>query len=340
MIFKKNVGVNYLITQKDNKNSYLAIGSLIKAISLNMKVAFIDEGNLNRKTIQTFENLFLTNSFKKMKCEVDFFNFKSKDIIQKSVLPNVEYYSINKNIFLKEIENFDLIIFENFSFENFTKQEIQQILQNKKISCDALFISNENIKYNSLEENFNEKFYIEYIKNKSLMVKKNFTVINGEEILIDLLFYGLLFEKIIDKNKINLFFFDRIDNIYSEKDFFKNLKNSVLENNLYKKFDFIYSGIKRYENGKKRIENNIYDIKEAKSSLDLLKTSSNKDMDIFCSGLFELKENEILDKEYIIDKISEINSEICFSDKHTCHLFKDNSNNVYNIKKISNLKKQ
>ncbi len=305
----------YLDEELD-KFSNLALGLFIRAMGHSLRIAYVDVSNSASKITNFFENLSLNYSFIKNfnRINMDIYTFKSKNLISKSILPAVEFNSINRELFFKSILNlendYDLIIFDNFNLDIISKEEIE-ILLKKNLRTEIVFVLSKKDEYNSIKDLMNFKIKYNY-KNKNNLISNNKIIyIFGDGRGKSIYSFGYIIRNFINKKDVKLIYFDKGDYINGELIFFNALKKWSIMNDLYGKFDFVVNGAKRYLNNNEfRNETNTLDKKEAEEALMLLKSSLKFQNPVIADELGKVMNMELLEKNQVFEILKNVKNEL------------------------------
>ena len=270
IIFPKVVGQNlFFLNSNIEEFSNLSLGIIIKALSNNKKVGFVDCRNKISNLNSFFENLVLSKNFENLK--IDFFKFRKENIL-KSIVSNVEYTTLLKKEFFQSLNDYDYVIFENFSYENFSKEDFINFLENKN---EELFvILNSSIK-DTLKDlmKFIQKSYLTFSQRKIMSsqskdLEYNFS--QYDEILY-LCSLGNFLRKMIKKEECYYFCLDKNKNS-AQMEFLLKLKKFSKESLLYKEINFT-----------------IFD-EMSSEKINLLKNNLSKNINVVIYGVERLKE--------------------------------------------------
>lgn len=203
MINQRRVqGISHLYFDDSNENySFFSLGYLIRAIGHGLKIAYVDTQRKSSKIINVFENLSLSNKFKKelFKLHVETFSFISKDKISKGIIPLVEFHSINQELFWKNLKNFDLIIFDNLDFINFDLEKLISFIKNKSYETEIIITCSKKDVFNNLLEDVDCAFEISKTTTTTLLTNKNIVSLYGEGKGKSVYSYGFLFDDFVKK---------------------------------------------------------------------------------------------------------------------------------------------
>jgi len=302
---------------KTSDFSNIAAGLLIQAIGNQRSVAYINFENKAIKLTNFIENVSLSYSFVKAlnRFHVDIYNFKDENKISKTIIPLVEFCMISTDMFYNSLNNYDLIIIDNYNSKYMSNIKIKSVIENNPKAQVILITANEKI-FKNISIHFNTKIHCKYTKNKTITTNLSSIVnIVGDAMGKSLYSIGYLLRQFLYKKDVKLIYFDKGDNIYGDAVFFKALKKWVIENNLYGTFDFVKTGIKRYTTQGYRIENTILDRKEAKDTLMLLKTALKKQTPVVADELNTIIYKNILKIEEILPILNNVKNELIITGK-------------------------
>jgi hypothetical protein len=252
MIFPEILGKNFFyLYERIEDFTHISTGILIKAISKNKKIAYIDFSQKPRKLTNFFENLALSKEFQATyKIKLDIFTFETGKIT-KSILPIVEYLSINQDGFFREIQtDYDIIIFENFQSEFITTSELIQIIQNKNPKTNIIITSSKEEILKKTINYIDKVSIIKQICSNSLISSKNVEVVcanNQENRQLNSL--GEIIRNFVLKQETRYVSFLERNND-EEKSFLANLKLFSKNQTLYPNFDFVIYTNKNSNNNK------------------------------------------------------------------------------------------
>lgn len=314
---RRTKGVSKLYLDKTMKDfSYLSAGCLIRAVGHNLKVAYIDTQKKSSKLINVFENLSLSSKFLRAleKIHIETFSFVNSQKVSKGIIPLVEFQMLNQELFWKNLKNFDLIIFDNIDFKYFSKEKLLSFIKNKEYETEIIITTLNEEDFNFFLDDVEMAFFIEEEKTFSLTSNKNIVSIIGNGYGKSVYNLGVLFSNFIEKKDVKLIYFDKGDSFYKEIRFLQALKYFKIQNpNLYGTFDFVQTGVSRYEGPYIRQENSAQDIFEAKEALMLLKTSLKKHTPVIVDNLINSIENGLLSEEEVINVFSNVDNSLFIS---------------------------
>jgi len=313
MVNFRSFGVSHLyLDEKYEDFSNLGVGLMIRGLGHSLRVAYIDVKGTSTKFTNFLENLSLNYSFVKdfSKLYGEIFTFKNPNKISRSIIPIVEFNTIDLKRFISMLSNYDLIIFDNVDISILNINTIKEILRNKQQLCEIIFIVSEKTVFNSIKSLFDIQTILKYEKSNSLLSKKGIITISGEGKGKSLFSFGFVIKNFIFKQNVKLIFFDKGDSISGEIIFFKALKKWSKNNNFYGEFDFVVTGCRRYFANDFREKSLEIDKREAKNALMLLETSLRKQTPVIADELLKVLENKILEKKEILNVLNKVNNEL------------------------------
>lgn len=325
----------YLDT-KIESNSNVAAGLLIRALGHGLRVAYVDVSGKATKFINFLENLSLSYSFVKKfeRFHIEIFTFKANDKVSKSILPAVEFYSITEGIFWDSLSKYDLVIFDNVNFDKVNKFKIQNFLSSKDHESEVVFTFSNIKEFDQVKDLFDLVSIYDYKSNPILTSNKNIINITGNGKGKSTYSFGFILKKFMAKNDVKLVYFDKGGDFYGERVFFFGLKKWCIENNLYGKFDFVATGLKRFDGKSFRFENVPGDIKEAKEGLMLLKTSLKKQTPVIGEELNTTIKTGLLDKNEVLETLKSVDNELMITGRYSPKEFIDISNIVIEVQEV------
>ena len=240
--------------------SNVACGLLVRALGANLRVCYLN-----------FNSTLLSDFF------MEIFNSNSFDNVN-----NVTFYEKNAKINLDNLNNYDLVLFDNFSFENISKDKILDFFKNKNKNLEVVFVFSNKNELEEIKEKFDLISYYQYNRNNydlkgdtnSIFNSNNFNLrynITGNGKGKSTYSFGYLIRNYIEKKDVALVYFDKGGDFYSERDFFNALEKFSQKNSSYGKFNFFVSGNVRFDGENFRFKNCEEDIVEAKRGLELIR---------------------------------------------------------------------
>jgi ATP:corrinoid adenosyltransferase len=103
---------------------------------------------------------------------------------------------------------------------------------------------------------------------------------------------------------------------------------------LYGKFDFVATGLERFDGKKFRFENTDEDIAEAKEGLMLLKTALKKQTPVIAEELNTLVKTGLLNIDEIMEVLSNINYEVVVTGRYSSKEIIDISSTLVTVKEV------
>lgn len=259
----RKYGLSHIYLDENIDNfSNVAIGLVIRALGANFNVCYY---NSNQR-LESFFKEVICSSKLFLDLKIDFYH----------------NFTDFKNFILNK-KSYDLIVIDNFNFNDISEKEFLDLLKLKDKNCEIVFVSSlKNENYELFKNKFDLISEFEYKKDNLKFSTRN---INGENIAENKLIFnltgngkgkstssfGYLFRSLIDKKNVGLVYFDKGGNFYSERVFFEALSkfSNSFENNLkIGKFDFYVSGMQRFDGKNFRFENNKEDLIEAKVGIE------------------------------------------------------------------------
>ena len=322
--------------------SNVAVGLLIRAIGHGLKVAYVDVGGKGTKFTNFIENLSLSYSFVKRfdRLRIDLYTFKVNDKVSKTLIPLVEFYTINSEMFWKGLNEYDLVIFDNIEKDSLSKFKIISFIENKAIDVESVFVFSDEKSFNDVKDNFNLVSIYNYNDaSKGLILKQNIINITGDGKGKSTYGFGHLIRSFISKKDVKLVYFDKGGDFYGEMKFFEALKRWAVENNLYGKFDFVATGLRRFDGQKFRFDNTEGDIREAKEGLMLFKTALKKQTPVIAEELNTTVKTGLLNVEDIVAVLKEAQREVIITGRYSPKEIIDISAVVVEVEEIKHYAK-
>lgn len=294
----------YLDETKDDTNSNISAGFLIRSSGAGLRTAYIDCDKTSRKFINLLENLSLITGFKNniSKFHIEIFSFKNQNLMQKTLLPLVEYYNISKIKLKEELLNFETIIIENLDFENISLEILKQLIRDKNILTELIVITKSKEIYNKIKDLF--QISIEVSRSNFLQKFSRFTILEKSFYGQTQYLLGYITRKYLQKKDIKYISFKKnIKN--SEEPFLRELKKIHTNILNYGKFDYVYLNLQTLQDEKPKI-------KEIENQLMLLETSIKKQSIIIVENLFDILITDEI-REKVIEILSESKNELLIS---------------------------
>jgi ATP:corrinoid adenosyltransferase len=314
--------------------SNICTGYLIRSIGEGLNIAYIDCLSKAIKLTSFIENLSLSYSFRKnlYRFHADMFSLKDEKKVSKTIIPQVEFSAITYEMFYNSLNNYDIILIDNYDSLKIPSIKINALLKNKNPKTQIVLCTNKKEDFNLIKENFNYKINCEYKENQGLISKKGLINIYGNFDGKSMYALGYLMRSFISKKDVKLIYFDKGDDIYGDAFFFSQLKKWNIENTMYGNFDFVKTGIKRYKFGNFRDDITFFDIKEAKDGLMLLTTALKKQTPVVADELNDMITKGMLDEQEVINILKNIKNELLITGKNSTSKIKDLSNTILEFK--------
>ncbi len=338
MITGRANGLAHIYLDKSlDQFSNVAVGLLARATGAGLKVAYIDIQNTATRFTNFLENLCLNYTFPRRfdRLHIETFSFKEKNKIAKGIIPLVEFYNIDEKMFWNSLKSFDLIIFDNADLNIISKFSIISFLENKPIDTEVVFTLSDEKQFNEIKDYFD---LISIYKNiplqKGVIGTKNIFTITGNGKGKSTYSFGYLLRNFINKKDVKLIYFDKGGNFYGERTFFEALKKWSKENTLYGKFDYVGTGLPRFDGRTFRFDNLPEDIREAKEGLMLLKTALKKQTPVIAEELATTIKTRLLKIEDILPIINEVTHELVITGRYAPKEIIELSNKIIEVEDI------
>lgn len=341
MINSRTIGLNHIYFDKNiDGYSNLAVGIFIRSLGHGLRVCYVDVSSGATKFINFLENLSLSKSFTKSfnRINSDIFTFKKNGMLSKSIIPEVEFSMITKQMFLNSIRNYDILIFDNCDLEKFSEKEICNILKNKNQLSEIIFTFSEEKIYNKLKKYFEIETTYDYKKQSNLFSNSKIVDITGYGRGKSLFSFGYIIRNFIAKKDVKLIYFDKDEFYYGEMNFFKALKNWSKLNNLYGSFDFVITGFQRHFGLNFRQENVKEDYFEAKEALMLLKTAIKKQTPVIADELNTVISKGLIDKSEVLEILKQVENELLITGSNSHKEILNIASTIIEVKEIKELK--
>lgn len=279
MIGTRDIGMSHIYFDSNiNNYSNVSLGLIVRALGAGLKVCFVDIFSKAYNLNHFFLNLNYDN----------FFYFNIEDII------------------LSQLDDFDIIVFDNCTFEKFDKNQIKNILEIKPKNLEIIFTFSNRDEFDSIKDSFDLISEYNYVKDNF----SDFGIVNitGNGKGKSTFMFGMLTRQLIEKNRVcELLYFDKGGDFYQERNFFDKLKSEM--------FKIEVCGTQRFDGEKFRFENLKEDFSEAKRGLNLFKKSNSEV--IFLDELNTTIKTGLLEKEEIVDAVSEKEGLIILSGRYS-----------------------
>lgn len=312
----RTLGLNHIYFDEQIEGySNLAAGYILRALGHGLKVNYIDCANTSSKLSNFLENLSLSYSFTKNFPDLymDIYTFKPKELVTRTLIPQVEFANYTVNMFWKKFSTFkhDLIIVDNVDFEKISKFKIINLLDSKQTNTEFVFIFNNKKDFVDIKTYFDFNCELTYKKNeKGLSNIKSILNITGTGRGKSFYSYGYLIRSFIQKKDVKLIYFDKEHGLYGEQNFFTALKKWARENEYYGNFDFVSTGAPRFNGATYRKENTDEDIAESKEALMLLKTSLLKQTPVIADELNTAINSNLLTIDEVYEVLEKVKHEL------------------------------
>ena len=215
----------------------------------------------------------------------------------KTLLPNVEYLNITRSIFLEQINDYDVVIVDNYVNVSDSLISLDEILKIKNESTQLIVLTPDESEFKEIKSNFSNRIVCSYKKQKNLFTRPGLVNITGRPKGKTLFSLGYLIRKYLYKSDVKLVYFDKGSDVFGDAKFFDALKKWNLDNTFYGTFDFVKTGIDIKD--KKDIELNK---KEARDALMLFETALKKQAPVVGDEI-----NTVLKKGYVeVSKVVDI----------------------------------
>ncbi len=314
MITLRNSSASHLYLDKiENGFSNVATGFLIRAMGHGLKVAYVDVSNSAVKFTNFLENLSLDYNFKKSfnRMQLDLFVFKANSKISRTIIPLVEFNSIDKQTFFSQIKTYDLVIFENYDSSVLSFDDIKNFLDIKSSLTEVICVTKNETDFKNLKKSFNSVLSYNYNRvSNTLINNKNILSVSGHGRGKSIYAFGYIIANFIFKKDVKLIYFDKGDDISGEIRFFTALKKWAKMNQFYGKFDFVVTGAKRFIGPSFRETISDEDRSEAREALMLLKTALKKQTPVIADELITILNRGVLEKEEVIEVLKGVQNEL------------------------------
>ena len=327
-MFIKNQEKYLFLDEKSKKNSSSEItaGIILKSLGMGIKVAYIDFSNTSKKLVNFFENVCISKDFiyEFKNSLLDCFTLK-ENLIKNDILfncshlPQVEFSTISFEKLKEKIQEYNLVIIENYNFNLIQEKNLQLLLS--KISCDTIYITKNLNNYNSLKQNFDHKVKIVLKDQKTIFSNPNLNLIVAKKFGSTTLACGLALKFFIEKKEVKWIAFVKKNN-YFEEAFFIGLKK-FKPSKIYGSFDFVIN--KKY--------NLIDEKKDTLESFKILKTTTKKNNYTFADEFLNLKVLEKLEKNKIMEFIKDLQNFCILTGKDNINFIENYAENKIEILK-------
>jgi len=340
----RTLGLNHIYFDDQIEGySNIAVGYILRALGHGLKIAYIDCNNSSSKFSNFIENLSLNYSFTKNfpKLSMDIFTFKPKDIVCRTLIPQVEFYNITKNMFWQNLSEYDLILFDNSNFDKISKYKIINLLKSKESNTEIVYIMDNLKDYKEIKSYFDFNCELTYKKNTNKSPNlKSILNITGDGRGKSFFGFGYLIRSFIQKKDVKLVYFDKEDNLYGEQKFFSALKKWSKEYDYYGNFDYVSTGKKRFNGATYRKKNKESDIQEAKEGLMLLKTSLLKQTPVIADELNSCINSKLLTTKEVLEVLEKVTHELIITGIKSPKKFQEISSLILRMKSTKDYLKQ
>lgn len=320
----------YIYFDENSKDfSNIAAGLLTRGLGQGVKVAYIDSNNTAKKLINFIENFSLNFSFVKNLNinSMGIFVPKNESIVTKTLVPQVEYLNMTKDMFWKDLDSYDLIILDNLNLEIYKKIKIISMLKNKNLKTQIVAITPDKTTFNELKSEFNYNIECQYKKSNSLTKIKGITTVFGNGNGKSIFALGELLRGFLYKADVKLIYFNKAEDYYGDVTFFKHFKKWQIENTFYGTFDYVQTGIKP------NLEDKNLKKKEANEALMLLKTALKKQSPVIADELLNLIEDKSLEIEKVIEVLTSTKNQVILTGNNLEKNIENLAENIVELKK-------
>ena len=342
MINLRTYGLNHIYFDENIEDfSNVAVGLIIRALGHGLKIAYIDCSNTASKFTNFLENLSLSNSFirKFDRFLIDIYRFKSDLIMSKTILPLVEFTNIPHHMFWKEINSYDLVVFDKCYFKCIPKLKIINLLNNKPKKTEIIFVLQEKKEFDEIKSYFDLITHYKHTNKNTIISKSNILNITGNGKGKSTYCFGMIIRAYLNKDDVRLIYFDKGGDFYGERRFFDPLKKWAKENTLYGRFDYVATGCRRFDGSSFRFENSEEDKKEAKEGLMLLRTALKKQTPVIAEELNTTIKTNLLDKKEVLDVLKSVVNELIITGRYSPKEFLELSNQIIEAEEIKHYSK-
>ena len=183
MLATRAIGAVHLYEDEQiDQFSNVAVGLLMRAVGHGLKVAYVDSQAQATRFSNFLENFCLSRSAVKRfdRFHVELFTFKSQEKISRTLLPSVEFTTQSTELFWKALENFDLVLFDDITFDQLSLYSLKQFLNNRDPHQEIIFTTKDPKIAKELEEHVDLYSIYKYTKNPRLKTKKSLKNITGD----------------------------------------------------------------------------------------------------------------------------------------------------------------
>ena len=249
---------------------------------------------------------------------MDCFILKNNNTFLCSHLPQVEFSTVFFEDLKKKLNNYNLIVIENYNLETFEGKDFKNFLNS--IFGDIICVVRDLKTYNFLLAKFEYKLKIVERKQKTIFSNQNLNLFISENFGSTTLACGYALKLFIEKKDVKWISFKKKINF--EEKFFRGLKK-LEKNKIYGSFDFIVN--------KKNCE--VNEKKEILENFKILKTTTKKNNYTIADEFLCEKLLNIIDKEEIIIMVKNLKSELILTGVENLKLFDEIFGKKIEIKK-------
>lgn len=316
--------------------SNVAVGLLVRAVGHGMKVAYVDVGGGATKFTNFLENVSLSYSFVRKfdRLHIEIFRFKNDDKVSKTIIPLVEFSNINYDLFWDSIDNYDLVVFDNVSFDNVDKKKVLSFLESKDMNCEVVFVFNNEKDFDGVKDAFDLITKYDYKSNNSLVTKQSIVNITGDGKGKSTYSFGYLIRNFILKSNVKLIYFDKGGDFYGERFFFNAIKKWSVENNLYGSFDYTATGLKRFDGKSFRFDNVLEDVREARDGLMLLNTAMKKNSLVIAEELNTTIKTGLLKIDEVMHVLDKVENDLMITGRYSPKEILNISSTIIEVQEI------
>jgi cob(I)alamin adenosyltransferase len=248
-------------------------------------------------------------------------------------MPLVEFHNIDSKMFWELLKDFDLVLFDNVDIEVLGKFKVINYLQNRDVGQEVVFTVSNKKFFDEIKDYFSlASSYV--CKSKKNLMTSNITAVTGNGKGKSTYGFGFLLRNYINKKDVKLIYFDKGGNFYGERNFFDALKIWSLNNNLYGKFDYVATGLQRFDGKRFRFENNEHDLVEAREGLMLLKTALLKKTLVIADELNTVVKTGLVKLDDVKDVLSSVQGDLMMTGRYLEKDISDLSSLVVEVEEI------
>ena len=337
MIKKRLEGEINLIIDKENFTlQEIALGNIIRVMGHPFKIGVVSQNNEFSKITTFLENLCISNKFTRLyeRLHLETFNILDNKI-QRGILPEVEFQTIESKKLLNILYTFEFIIFLNPNLDFLNSDTFINFLKEKQDETEIIILSTNQLD-SKVKKYIDNIYNVKFKKNQNLVSNKNINLVINSP-FSQTFSYGYLIKKFIEKNNVKLVSFEKGDNIYGEFIFFEGIKKFKKDYQYYGEFDYVITGTPRIKENSLRVSNTYLDLKEGSEALMLAKTAIKKQSPVILDNIENgLKYNTINENDFIKIIESPLNEVIIpfrYHENITDSIFKI-SKNILEFEKI------